>query len=67
MTLRLIRAYRGYAAGDRVDVPQQLGDRLVQNGIAELVQPELFPPSRPAAERAVAGTAHEIRTTGGHR
>lgn len=61
MTLRLVKAYRGYAAGDRIDVPPQLAARLVRDGLAERVGQDLFAAARPAAERAVAGPARQTR------
>lgn len=61
MTIRLVKAYRGYKAGEQLDVPDQLADRLVRARLAERIGQDLFQARRPGAERAVA-TAQAVET-----
>lgn len=52
-TLRLVKAYRGYRAGDVIRVPDGLAARLREAGLAQPEGQTLF--ASPAhAERAVA-------------
>ena len=59
--LRLLRAYRGYRAGDLISVPQRLAETLVAQGVAQSAEPSagLFDPK--PVERAVAPGPMEVR------
>lgn len=64
-TVRLVKAYRGYRAGEVVRLPDGLAARLRESGFAVTEsQTELVPA---AAERAVSGAGRETRTIGGER
>lgn len=53
MRIRLLKAFRGYRAGELVDVPERLAARLVADGLGREAGDDLFGAPR-AAERAVA-------------
>ncbi len=61
VALRLLRAYRGYRAGEVMSVPRRLAESLVAQGVAPSVEPSagLFDPK--PVERAVAPGPMEVR------
>lgn len=61
-TVRLLKAFRGYRAGETIRIPDGLAGRLFETGVAAIErQTELIPG---AAERAVAGADRQTATTG---
>lgn len=59
--LRLVRAYRGYRAGEQIQATQRLAETLVAQGVAEAAEPSATLFDRKPVERAVAGPAVEAR------
>lgn len=62
-SLRLIRAYRGYKAGDVIQATPNLADTLQRDGIAVPEHQTTFLPAQ-AAERAVESRS-TVETRGG--
>lgn len=60
--LRLVRAYRGYRAGEQIQATQRLAETLVAQGVAEAAEPAATLFDRKPVERAVASVSiAEIR------
>lgn len=56
-SLRLLRAYRGYRAGEVIQATHRLAETLVAQGVAQAVDPSPTLFDTKPVERAVAGPA----------